>query len=85
MNYILSNHAKEKIEIRKIPFILIENVLDNPDDSYELDGITIFQSLIKIDEKQFLLRIFVDCYKNPNVIITVYLTNKITKYLRIQK
>ena len=82
MNFVLSNHAIEKIEKRKIPLGLIDEVLNNPYQTYEGDGVTIFQSIIELDEKQYLLRIFVNCNKIPNEIITVYLTNKISKYLR---
>ena len=82
MKYIFSNHAKEKIEKRKIPYELIGKVLINPDYTYVEDEITIFQSIINIDAKQYLLRIFVNCDKLPNVIVTVYLTNKISKYLK---
>jgi len=48
MNYILANHAQEKILKRKISLELLDKVLTNPDQSYKEDGITIFQSIISI-------------------------------------
>jgi hypothetical protein len=80
MNYILSNHAQEKILKRKISLELLDKVLTNPDQSYEEDGITVFQSIVSILDNQYLMRVFVNCDKDPNVVITVYITNKISKY-----
>ncbi len=31
-------------------------------------------------DNQYLMRVFVNCDKDPNVVITVYITNKIYKY-----
>lgn len=82
MKYILSAHAKEKIEKRKIPLELIDDVLFNPEQIIEMDDITIYQSILIIDSKEYLLRVFVNREIIPNLIVTVYLTNKISKYWR---
>ena len=84
MNYFLSNHAKEKIKIRKIPINLIEEVLNYPQQTIEQDDLTIFQSIIKIKDIEYLLRIFVNTDKIPDLIVIVYLTNNISKYWREQ-
>jgi hypothetical protein len=42
--------------------------------------VTIFQSLIKEDNRWFLLRIFINKDKVPHEIITLYKTSKIQKY-----
>ncbi len=80
MNYVLSNHAAEKIKRRKIPIDFIDSVLNDPQQILENDGFLTYQSKIEKDNKEYLLRIFVNPYVNPNLIITVYLTNKISKY-----
>jgi len=50
-------------------------IADNDDIS-----IIIYQSLIKEDNQMFLLRVFVNKEKQPNVIVTLYKTTKISKY-----
>ena len=82
MEYTLSTHAKEKIEKRKIPLELIDKVLFHPEQTIEQDEITIYQSIFEIDNKEYILRVFVNTYIIPNLIVTVYLTNKISKYWR---
>jgi hypothetical protein len=41
--------------------------------------ITIFQSIVKEDDKLFLYRVFVNTKLLPNVIVTLYRTTKIEK------
>jgi len=48
-------------------------------DDENLD-IIIYQSIIKENEQMFLLRVFVNRSKHPNVVITLYKTTKISKY-----
>ena len=80
MNFVLSAHAKEKIEKRKIPVELIDIVFRNPQQSFRQDDLTVLQSIVETKGKNYLLRLFVNTLKEPNIIITVYLTNKISKY-----
>ena len=80
MNFVLSAHAKEKIEKRKIPVELIDIVFRNPQQSFRQDDLTVLQSIVETKGKNYLLRLFVNTLKEPNVIVTVYLTNKISKY-----
>ncbi len=84
MDYLFSNHAIEKILKRKIPIELVEEVMHNPEQKLLQNDKTIFQSIINTEAKEYLLRVFVDTIKVPNVVITVYLTNKITKYWRVK-
>lgn len=84
MEYILSQHAKEKVFKRKIPLELIESVLEMPEQILVQDGKKILQSLVQLNNKEYLLRIFVNVNREPNVIITVYMTDKISKYWSLQ-
>jgi hypothetical protein len=84
MKFIFSNHALEQITRRKIDREMVmlalnqpQQIIENEDDS----SIVIYQLLIKENEQHFLLRVFVNKNKQPNVIVTVYKTTKITKYL----
>ncbi len=81
MEFIFSKHALEQIGIRQISQSVVEDVLANPDQVLEEDGKRIYQSVI-LSEKggNYLIRIFVNVVKQPNVIITVYKTSRINKY-----
>ena len=83
MNFIFSNHALEQMARRGIDRETVLLALNQPqqvvEDTDDID-VLIYQSLIKENEQLFLLRIFVDCIKQPNVIITLYKTTKIAKY-----
>ena len=81
MNFILTEHALIKIKKRKIPLSLIEDVYQNPLQVINQDNLSIFQSIVILNDKEYLLRIFVNTNIEPNKIVTVYLTNKITKYM----
>jgi hypothetical protein len=83
MDFIISKHAHEQMSRRGINYETVMGVVSNPDQTIvdnETPTKIIRQSLIKEDNRIFLLRVFVDTDKQPNVIITVYKTTKISKY-----
>ena len=83
MDFIFSRHAHEQMARRGISHETVMTVLSFPDQTIadiETPTKIIYQSLINEDNRIFLLRVFVDTYKQPNVIITVYKTTKTTKY-----
>lgn len=80
MNYIISRHALEQLKNRNIPERCVQDVIENPEKVIEYDAcIKIYQAKIRL-EKTFLLRVFVNTCKEPEVVITVYKTTKIEKY-----
>ena len=76
----LSKHAIEQMHLRGISQAEIESVLKNPKQIIHDNDLhkTIYQGIIA---QQFLLRIFIAIDKNPKLIITLYKTSKISKYL----
>lgn len=83
MNYVFSLHAKEELITRQIPMEIAEEVLANPQQTYMQNAeVMVFQS-VKLfpNEKQYLVRIFVNVIQNPNIVITLYRTSKIEKYI----
>ncbi len=80
MDFVLSNHAKEKIQKRGINEALIFEVLNNPHQIIAQNGKEVYQSIVSINDNKFLLRIFVNTLKKPFIVITAYLTTKISKY-----
>jgi hypothetical protein len=80
MDYILSNHAIEKIRKRNISIDLIDKVFQNPQQIIKESEMSIFQSILIVDNKEYLLRLFVNIKKIPSVLVTVYITSNISKY-----
>ncbi len=76
MNFVFSKHALEQMELRGISKTIVEQILENPSQTKEEDGIKIYQSIVD----NYLIRIFVNENKDPKLIITVYKTSKIKKY-----
>jgi hypothetical protein len=77
----LSKHALEQIELRNLTLEMVESVLSVPDSIIEEeDGQKVYQGVVEQDTKDYLLRIFVNSTKTPNLVKTVYLTSKIKKY-----
>ena len=83
MDINISGHAHEQMIRRGISYETVLMVVTQPDqiiyDSKE-STIAVHQSLVKEDNQMFLLRVFVNKEKRPNVVITLYKTSKISKY-----
>ena len=80
MNYEFSKHSLEQMEIRNISKDTVLRILENYDQIEEVNGKKIYQSIVEIGSKKYLIRIFVNIEKKPNLIITVYKTSNIKKY-----
>jgi len=83
MDFIFSKHALEQMIRRGIQHETVLDVLLYPEQTIVDDEdltIVIYQSLIKEDNQMFLLRVFVNKDKQPNVVVTLYKTTKISKY-----
>ena len=82
MDIIISDHATIEIKRRQIPLSTIEAVLANPQQIIpSRPGRQIYQSIIEINNKPYLLRLIVDT-GDPPILVTVYRTSKIQKYWR---
>jgi hypothetical protein len=80
-DFIFSKHAEEQMLRRGISHKIVMAVMSQPEETLVDDTtIMIFQSLIKEENRWFLLRIFVNESKTPHEIITLYKTSKIKKY-----
>jgi len=83
MDFVFSRHAKEQMSRRGINYDAVMQVISYPDQTIvDIDDpkLIIYQSLINEDNQIFLLRVFVNKDKQPNVIVTLYKTTKISKY-----
>jgi hypothetical protein len=80
MDLVFSKHAQEQMQRRNINYEHVLSTVLQPEQVVEDTGIVICQSIIKENEQMFLLRVFVNKDKYPNVIVTLYKTTKILKY-----
>ncbi len=82
MDIIISDHATIEMERRQIPLSTIETILADPQQIIpSRPGRQIYQSIININDKSYLLRLIVDAGEPPTL-VTVYRTSKIKKYWR---
>ncbi len=70
----------EQMRERNISKETVENILAKPDQIAAHENLTVFQHLEKTDKTLFIIRVFVNMRKSPNVVVTVYRTSKISKY-----
>ena len=80
MKFIFSKQALEQMHLRHISRQAVEKILAKPEQTMRESGKTIYQSVVVLSGKKYLIRIFVNHLKKPNLIITVYKTSKIKKY-----
>ena len=83
MDVVISKHAQEQMKRRGIDVETVLSVVTQPEQTIIDDedaAIVVCQSLIEEDGQMFLLRVFVNTDKQPNVIVTLYKTTKISKY-----
>ncbi len=79
----ISKHAREQMKKRGISEEMVFDIVQSPDQEISEDSDKqIYQSIkyFEKDKKEFLVRVFVNIIKPPNLVITVYRTTKIEKY-----
>lgn len=82
MNFVLTDHAKERMTERGISKALIESVLDNPTKILcDTDGRWLMKKLYRRKGKKRLLLVAIAVTEHTIKVITVIDTSKIKKYL----
>lgn len=76
MRFAFSKHAIEQMELRGIPKNVVEQILAHPEEIRNEEDKKGYQSIVD----NYLIRVFVNDKKDPQLIITVYKTSKIKKY-----
>jgi hypothetical protein len=81
MDFVLTDHARQEAQRRQIPLDWIESTLARPE---QIEAGTnqrkILQSRVIADGKTYLVRLIVEDWHQPPVVVTVYRTSKIDKY-----
>ena len=83
VDLILSQHAREQIAKRKITIFILETILQHPEQILEEDGLKVYQrTFVANNNKNYLVKAYVNYLVEPNQLVTVYFTGKIIKYRR---
>jgi len=84
-NYSITPHAAFEMQRRGIEESLLDQVLASPEQREGVRaGRDVLQSLVTLEGRSYLVRVFVDVDRKPAEVVTVYLTSKISKYWRTQ-
>ena len=81
----ISNHARAQMSDRGIAEEMVMGIIASPQQTVtQGEEKMIYQSVkyFEEDDRNFLVRVFVNIIKQPNLVITVYRTTKIAKYWR---
>ena len=77
---VISKHALEEMKLRNISEDDVLDVIANPENIIAQDGLKVYQKILEAAAKSYLFRIFINDLANPNLVVTVYKTSKISKY-----
>jgi uncharacterized phage-associated protein len=81
MDFVLTEHARVEAQRRQIPLAWIESTMAQPEQVMSsVNQRKVFQSRVVADGKQYLVRLVVEDWRQPPVVVTVYRTSKIEKY-----
>jgi hypothetical protein len=81
MDYRLTEHAELEMQRRQVSREWVESVMRAPEQIVVGFGARkVYQGRVSADGKTYLLRLIVEDWYTPPVIVTVYRTSKIEKY-----
>jgi hypothetical protein len=85
MDFRLTRHAQEEMARRRIPEILVRQVLNQPEQIVPAaSGRNAYQSRLNFpDGRTYLVRVVVAEIAGSSFVITVYRTSKVAKYWRV--
>ena len=84
MSFRLSRHAQDEMLRRGVSPAVVDDVLNHPQQIVDMpDGKKAYQSQVDFGRgRVFLVRVIVAVDVDPNLVVTVYRTSKISKYWR---
>ena len=68
------------MQLRNIKIDDAVNIYNNPNQIIIGNEVSVYQSIVIEKDGNYLIRIFVNHEKEPNLVITAYKTSKISKY-----
>ena len=83
LDYVITPHAAFEMKRRGIDEAMLRGVLVAPGQRDSVrPGRDVLQARVTIEDKEFMVRVFVDIDRTPANVVTVYRTTKIRKYWR---
>lgn len=83
MEFVLTEHAEKEAQRRLIDLTWIESIMSRPEQTLPgTNNRKVLQSRIVSEGKTYLVRLIVEDWHHPPVIVTVYRASKIEKYWR---
>ena len=84
--YIFTPHAEFEMRRRGIAREVVLQVISGPEQIVDAGpGRVIMQSRMTLQDRVYLVRVFVDMDRQPPEIVTVYRSSKVSKYWRAGK
>jgi hypothetical protein len=81
--YAITEHAAFEMSRRGIDEAMLRSVLAAPGQRESVrPGRDVLQTLMTIEDKEYVIRVFVDIDRTPANVVTAYRTSKIRKYWR---
>jgi hypothetical protein len=82
-SFRMTRHAQQEMVRRQISESIVEQVLHSPGQILvERGDRKVYQSQVEIAGKTYLVRVIVEDWMQPAVVVTVYRTSNIAKYWR---
>jgi len=83
--YVLTEHAALEMSRRQIEPEWMGTIMASPEQIVDgFNGRKIFQSKFESGGKIYLIRLVVEEWHSPPVVVTIYRTSKIEKYWRVE-
>ena len=83
MNFTLSEHAKAEMTRRQIALMWVQSIMQAPEQIVPgTNSRRVYQSRIEEEGAPYLVRLVVEEWHHPPLIVTAYRTSKIEKYWR---
>ncbi len=82
---VFSPHSLYEMKRRGLTREVVRTVVENPGQSWKLgEGRMVYQSHFRGEssERTYLVRVFVDVWRQPPEVVTAYKTSKVEKYWR---
>jgi hypothetical protein len=83
--FVLTEHATESLERRGLDQVVVAEVVMRPQQWFAArPGRAVLQSIVEMQGRRYLVRVFIDVDRSPAEVVTAYRTSRIAKYWRAE-
>ena len=81
LDFVITEHAAFEMRRRDIDEATLRSVLATPEQRSSVrSGRDVLERRVTVEDKEYVVRVFVDIDRAPAEVVTVYRTTKIRKY-----